>query len=969
MKSKKFGLSVVALTMFFAPALPAKKTATPIELKQIVKNYLVQTKAKDVFYSSQPYVESVDVNDVKHELKIHVSASFSSQEFSNSSVKYYYKRLAKALPRPYNKYSIEIITTGMPIERLVPGSCVAGSDKYSAPWGNIDYDGAPWVSNESKPFFVSHGLFDRHISVWASHGRYYDQDKGSWKWQRPNLFCTTEDLFTQTIVVPYLIPMLENSGAIVFTPRERDWQTNEVIVDNDMPGKSYIEKNGKERWLTTDLPGFAKTKSVYRDGDNPFMAGTVRKVKAIKKGNYSLVSYQPQITKAGRYAVYVSYQTLPNSVSDAKYVVIHKGVQTTFHVNQQMGGSTWVYLGTFDFDKNDVDNNRVVINNMSSERGVVTTDAVRFGGGMGNIERGNSLSGLPRCLEGARYTAQWSGAPYNVYSSKKGTNDYADDINVRSNMTNWLAGGSVYLPATEGKNVPIELALAIHSDAGYSYTPDSIIGSLSICTTKFNDGRLASGVSRLMSRDLADTLLTSITRDLSAKYKKWTRRWIWDRNYSETRKPEIPSAIVETMSHQNFADMRRGLDPNFRFSLARSLYKGILRFVNDSHSRACVVQPLPVDNFRVQCVDNDNVKLTWLPVKDELEPTAIPTSYCVYVAEQNKGFDNGRIVNSSSYTFKVKRGVVYKFRVTAINRGGESFPSTTLAAFVSLREGAKNVVVVDGFKRLAAPAVVYNEKSQGFDITKDIGVSYGITAGWNGAQQCFDKSKAGSEGPGALGFSGDELAGSFVMGNANDNSVRHVEAIANTGEYNVSSCSVEAVENNFLELNNYDATDFVFGLQCDDGYSLKHYKTFSNLLRQRIVSYTQSGGRLLVSGAYVGTDMRMDEERNFLRTQFKCASDASNTNTKDIAVSGLGLNFSIIRHPNDVHYAAQSVDVLDPVGNAFCAMRYADGSDAAVAYKGNDYRTFIAGFPLDCVNENRYFGLLMKGIMSFLLND
>jgi hypothetical protein len=34
-------------------------------------------------------------------------------------------------------------------------------------------------------------------------------------------------------VVPYLAPMLENSGAVVFLPRERDIQVNEVIVDND----------------------------------------------------------------------------------------------------------------------------------------------------------------------------------------------------------------------------------------------------------------------------------------------------------------------------------------------------------------------------------------------------------------------------------------------------------------------------------------------------------------------------------------------------------------------------------------------------------------------------------------------------------------------------------------------------------------------------------------------------------------
>ena len=75
-------------------------------------------------------------------------------------------------------------------------------------------------------------------------------------------------------------------------------------------------------------------------------------------------------------------------------------------------------------------------------------------------------------------------------------------------------------------------------------------------------------------------------RDIPSTYKKWNRRYLWDRNYSETRLPEVPSAIIETMSHQNFPDMVLGQDPNFRFALARSLYKTILRFVNGQHGPA-----------------------------------------------------------------------------------------------------------------------------------------------------------------------------------------------------------------------------------------------------------------------------------------------------------------------------------------------------------------------------------------------
>ena len=98
---------------------------------------------------------------------------------------------------------------------------------------DIEYKGIPWVYNGSRPISITKGLQNRHLSVYASHGRYYNKNKNRWQWQRPNLFCTNEDLYTQTIVVPYLIPMLEKAGAVVFTPRERDWQKNEIIIDND----------------------------------------------------------------------------------------------------------------------------------------------------------------------------------------------------------------------------------------------------------------------------------------------------------------------------------------------------------------------------------------------------------------------------------------------------------------------------------------------------------------------------------------------------------------------------------------------------------------------------------------------------------------------------------------------------------------------------------------------------------------
>lgn len=941
-----------------------RNTQARDNLGNILKTYVLQNRAKKVIFPSQPYLVSYNLDDRRRTLNVQLSPSFAAQDFTASSVRFYYKRLAKALPRPYNKYKLTIMAGGLPIEQLVAGSkCEKGMPNA---WGKTEYEGAPWVMNDSRPYFVSHGLFDRHLSLWASHGRYYDGKKDRWKWQRPNLFGTTEDLFTQTIVIPYLIPMLENAGAVVFTPRERDWQKNEVIVDNG--GRGYVEDSGKETWKTALEKGFAYHAGTYRDGENPFTQGTARAVKATKKADVSWASYQPNIPQGGKYAVYVSYQSLKNSVSDAQYIVMHKGQRTVFKVNQQMGGGTWVYLGTFDFDRGNNEFNRVVVTNSSSESGVVTTDAVRFGGGMGNIERGGSCSGMPRCLEGARYSAQWAGAPYSVYSSKNGSDDYGDDINVRSNMTNWLAGGSTYVPTLEGKKVPIELSLAVHSDAGYTTVNDSIIGSLAICTTSFNDGRLNSGVSRMVSHDFADSLLTGLQRDISGKYRKWTRRYLWDRNYSETRKPEVPSAIIETMSHQNFADMRRGLDPNFRFTLARSLYKTILRFVNGNHSVPSVVQPLPVSNFRIERNSSGGLRLSWIAEKDEQEPTAVPTSYIVYTSEDGMGFDNGTVVYTSSFDFEAKKGVNYCFKVTALNRGGESFPSETLAAYLSKSAHAKDILVVDGFSRLSGPAVVDDYSRQGFDLGSDIGVSYGLTAGWNGRQQCFDKSRAGSEGEGSLGYCGDELAGRFIMGNNRDGSVCHVKDIAMSGAYNVVGCSLEALDNNLVKLDHYNLVDIAFGLQRNDGHSLVVYKTFSETLQSKLRSYAKLGGRILVSGAYVGSDMTQPHERSFMSDVLKTTFTGTDTNAGNNMVDGLGLSFDIIRQINDRHFAATSVDRIAACdGRSFAAMRYQDGSTAGVAYDGTDYKSFVMGYPYECINNVRTRQQVMKGLLGFLL--
>ena len=117
-----------------------------------------------------------------------------------------------------------------------------------------------------------------------------------------------------------------------------------------------------------------------------------------------------------------------------------------------MGGGTWIYLGHFDLAAGS--HAVVTLTSNTGKTGeVVTADAVKIGGGMGNIERriadnlteeqvsdlsavtmidrlahNYQLSGYPRFTEGARYWLQWAGVPDSVYSPSHGVNDYNETI-------------------------------------------------------------------------------------------------------------------------------------------------------------------------------------------------------------------------------------------------------------------------------------------------------------------------------------------------------------------------------------------------------------------------------------------------------------------------------------------------------------------------------------------------------------
>ena len=847
-------LILTGIWLLYGILLPAQELEQNVEerLQTFFKEYTTHTTNIGTCK-----LDSFRIDFRKKKLLVYANERFAYQPLRPETVDAIYRHLGQILPGPVNNFDLTVFADGKNIEELIPNLYRKGKKDKARTFSHLEYKGIPWVTRTSCPYEITRGLEGNHIALWQSHGKYYINDKNKWGWQRPRLFCTTEDQFTQSFILPYLLPMLENAGANVFTPRERDTQKREVIVDNDGSlsrdggqGSLYLDvKSRKARWEQTSQPGFAQRKRIYQDNENPFLTGTARFAKTEKKKDKAFAEWVPDIPETGEYAVYVSYQTLPGSVSDAKYLVFHNGGVTEFKVNQQIGGGTWVYLGTFTFDKGRNDYGMVVLSNESKEKGVVCADAVRFGGGMGNIARGGQTSGLPRYLEGARYSAQWAGMPYSVYGGYEGKNDMNDDINARSRTVNYLAGKSVFNPAEEGLGIPFEMSMALHSDAGFS-KENEIIGTLGIYTTNFNNGRLNAGTDRHASRDLSDVLLTQLQRDIRSTFNvDWTRRSLWNRNYSETRLPAVPSTIVELLSHQNFADMRLGHDPNFKFTVGRALYKAILQYICNQHGKEYMVQPLPVSHFAIRFGKKKNtLELSWQGKEDPLEPTAKPREYIVYTRIGRGGFDNGVRVSSPFHTVKIEPGIVYSFKVTAVNRGGESFPSEILAAYKAKREKGQ-ILIVNGFDRISGPAVIDTPETVGFDLSQDPGVPYLYDISLCGTQQNFNRKEAGKR----LGESREEYEGMKIIGNTFDYPFIHGKAIQAAGNYSFVSCSDEAVEKGILSLEDYPIVDYILGLEKEDNSSNParntYYKTFSSSMQRILASYCRSGGNLLVSGA------------------------------------------------------------------------------------------------------------------------
>ena len=985
MNMKFVKIYILALLLLLCvPALAMPKSAITDGVKESISQTLTRIVQREI-KGVPVHVTSVVQKGGKVVVNTSVGMSYYPVREDNLAAIYDSVRLC--LPVSLASKHIEIISENHPLEYYIP-LYARTSRKGVKPFVNGG-DGGQVVRAE-RPFDITKGLNARHIAMWQSHGRYFNEKVNDWTWQRSLLWQTVEDLYTQSYVLPYLVPMLESAGATVFLPRERDFQTDEIIVDND--GVGYAETVGKYRWQSIE-DGFAHKKSSYLTGENPFKDGTCRTTRSVTAAEKaSCATWSAKFAKSDQYAVYVSYKTFPNSADGVVYTVHHAGGESRYHVNQRMGGGTWIYLGTHRFTAGE---ERVVVtlsNLLDTDGAVVSADAVKIGGGYGNIARtvcdslqvaGNDYtpitSGMPRYCEGARYWLQWAGFDEKVYSLQKNANDYKDDYMCRGEWVNALMGGSDRLKKEEGLGIPIDLSFAFHTDAGITDNDDTI-GTLGIFYTKNNNGKFEGKANRYLSRDLTDLVMSQIADDLRKTYEpEWRRRGMWNRSYYEARVPSTPTMLLELLSHQNLADMRLGHDPNFKFTVSRAIYKAMLRHISAQYNVPYCVTPLPVSHFATSPIDGDGVKLSWKPTVDSLESTATPTAYVVYTREGDGGFDGGQVVTGTELIVRPKENVIYSYRVTAINAGGESFPSQTLAV-CRRTDAVATAMVVNGFDRLSAP----ESREDGFHNEVDNGVAYIRDVAFIGEQRIHDiKKRREKSEQRAFGHSFNDHQGTIVGGNRFDYPYLHGVSLVYAG-CSFYSSSVEAVESGEVDLSCYNLVDIILGKQKSTtvgrGIAPKRYECFSERLQSVVTSYLGSKGALFVSGAYVGTDLLGEgatvDAQTFATNALHLSFIGGNATNRDVVTtasrmpSGFAVReYNFCRDYRPDYYKVGSVDGFAPANGGKAIIRYTDTSmAAAIGYKGEDCSTFVMGFPFESVMDEQSRNLLMKDIVEYLIH-
>lgn len=334
--------------------------------------------------------------------------------------------------------------------------------------------------------------------------------------------------------------------------------------------------------------------------------------------------------------------------------------------------------------------------------------------------------------------------------------------------------------------------------------------------------------------------------------------------------------------------------------------------------------------------------------------------------------------------------VIVSFKVTALNDGGESFPSEILSVGINSKATAKPVLVVNGFDRLSAPDDFRSSDDEmaGFLSDYDNGVADQQLISYTGAQKEFRRAIPWTHDD-ASGF-GDSYANYeriTIAGNTFDYPALHGKSIMKAGYSFVSASRASIVS--APNPSDFAAIDLILGKEKQsklgrEGLRPLSFKTFDATTQQWLTDWCKAGGPVFVSGSYVGTDLWQnplaksdqadrDFAKNILKYQWR-EDRAATTGGIAYIVSPLVADttpFTYYNKPNSQSYAVESPDAIEPAcPEAYTAFRYPEnGLSAGVVFGGNatdKWRTCVLAFPFESIKDEAVRDTLMKRILDYL---
>jgi hypothetical protein len=386
-----------------------------------------------------------------------------------------------------------------------------------------------------------------------------------------------------------------------------------------------------------------------------------------------------------------------------------------------------------------------------------------------------------------------------------------------------------------------------------------------------------------------------------------------------------------------------------------------------------------VDNFRTGIAQDGTIELHWKAVSDPLEPTAEAESYMVYTRINGGGFDNGIQVNAPYFVLNsVQSDTIYSFKVTAVNGGGESFPSEVLSV-CRVSESLGTVAIINAFDRTSGPAWFNDEYHAGFMNMVDQGVPYGVDLHTVGDQFDYRKDSPwlDDDSPGH-GASYANLEAQVIPGNSFDFSYVHGLSIRNAG-YSFVSLSDESLLDYSLDLSSYSLVDYLAGEErstyMPKNDSLCHYQVWPANMLNVLEAYLLGGGKLFVSGAHIASDMHLHQQDERVGSLLKFKWRTSNASRlgqfysmeSEFAAMDQLFRFNTVTDP--VLYTVEGADALEPIDStAITLIRYSENNmSAGVAFRG-DYSVLALGFPFESVVDQEMRDTIMMRTINYLLN-